>query len=349
MGPLRWLFFLSATFASGVAAEVAQRRTRRLVERSARGRHASRPWQMTWLGWKDVLLRTYAEVFDDRLFSVSAGVAFFALLALVPGISVLVSLYGLVSDPHNMSRQLEPLLRVLPEAGSMIVSEQVARLAAKSTNALSLYLLISLCVAGWSANAAIKAMFDALNVIYDEKEKRSFLRFNALSLVATASAIALLLVILFTVAILPAILSSMPYQTALEQIVWLVRWPLFLVIAIGAIAMLYWIGPSRRAARFIWVLPGAAVAAVAWVGASYLFGWYVSTLSDYTATYGSLAAVVVFMTWLWLSVTIILIGAELNAELEHQTARDTTRGPPKPLGLRGAVVADNVGPPVAGR
>ncbi len=150
-------------------------------------------------------------------------------------------------------------------------------------------------------------------------------------------------------AILPALLSSTPYQTVLEQIVWVVRWPAFFAIAIIALGILYKVGPSRRAPRFVWVLPGASVAALAWVGASYLFGWYVSTLSDYTATYGSLAAIVVFMTWLWLSVTIMLIGAELNAELEHQTAHDTTHGPPKPLGARGAVVADNVGPAVARR
>ncbi len=136
-------------------------------------------------------------------------------------------------------------------------------------------------------------------------------------------------------AILPALLSSTPYQTVLEQIVWVVRWPAFFAIAIIALGILYKVGPSRRAPRFVWVLPGASVAALAWVGASYLFGWYVSTLSDYTATYGSLAAIVVFMTWLWLSVTIMLIGAELNAELEHQTAHDTTHGPPKPL-VRGA-------------
>jgi membrane protein len=346
MGRLRWLLLLGSTFASGIAAELAERRLTRSRDFERRGRHARWPWQMTWLGWKDVLLRTYTEIFDDRLLSVAAGVAFYALLALVPGLSVLVSLYGFVADPQHLSGQLKPLLDVLPEAGAQIVAEQVMRIAAKSTNALSFYLLISLSVAGWSANAAVKAMFDALNVIYDETEKRSFLRFNALSLVTTISAIAFLLMILFTVAILPAILSWTPYQTLLEQVLWLVRWPVFLVVAIAAIAMLYRIGPSRRAPRFPWVLPGATVAALAWVGASYLFGWYVSTLSDYTATYGSLAAIVVFMTWLWLSVTIVLIGAEINAELEHQTARDTTQGPPKPLGARGAVVADNIGPAV---
>ena len=304
---------------------------------------------MTWLGWKDVLARTGWEIFDDRIFSVAAGVAFYMLLALVPGISVLVSLYGFVADPRHLSGQLAPMLDVLPAAGAALVVEQVTRLAEKSADALSIYLLVSLSIAGWSANAGIKAMFDALNVIYDEPEKRSFLRLNVLSLATTISAILLLILILFTVAILPVLLMLTPYQTLLEQVVWLVRWPIFLAMAIVAIAALYKIGPSRRAPRFVWVLPGASFAALGWVGASYLFGWYVSTLTDYTATYGSLAAIVVLMTWLWLSVTIILIGAEINAELEHQTARDTTRGPPKPLGARGAVVADNVGPAVAKR
>jgi membrane protein len=347
MGRLRWLVFLGATFASGLAAEIAERRAARAEDREKRGRHARWPWQMTWLGWKDVLARTYDEVFEDRLFSLAAGVAFYMLLAVAPGLSVLVSLYGFAADTQNLSEQLKPLLVVLPEAGAQIVTEQVARIAAKSGDALSLYLLISLAVAGWSANAAVKAMFDALNVIYEETEKRSLVHFHLLSLATTISGIVLLMLILFTVAILPAILVLTPYQTVLEQAVWLFRWPVFFVIAIAAIATLYRIGPSRRPVRFTWVLPGAAVSALAWVAASYLFGWYVTTLSDYTATYGSLAAIVVFMTWLWLSVTIILIGAELNAELEHQTARDTTLGPPKPLGRRGAVVADNVGPAVA--
>jgi len=349
MSRWRWLAMFGATFATGLAAEMAERRAARRDDRSRRGRHAAWPWQMTWLGWKDVLTRTYYEIFDDRLFSVAAGVAFYMLLALVPGISVLVSLYGFVADPRHLSEQLQPLLNVLPDAGAQLVIEQVVRLSGKSANDLSIYLLVSLAIAGWSANAGIKAMFDALNVIYDEAEKRSFLRLNVLSMFATISAIVLFIVSLFTVAILPAVLSSTPYQTVLEQVLWLVRWPVFFAIAIIATAALYKIGPSRRAPRFVWVLPGAAVSALAWVGASYLFGWYVSTLSDYTATYGSLAAIVVFMTWLWLSVTIVLIGAELNAELEHQTARDTTHGPPKPLGARGAVVADSIGPAVAAR
>ncbi len=349
MSRWRWLTLFGASVATGIAAEVAERRRAALAERVSRGRLAAWPWEMTWLGWKDVLVRTFREIFDDRIFSVAAGVAFYILLALVPGISVLVSLYGFFADPRHLSGQLQPLLEMLPAAGAAIVAEQVTRLAEKSADALSFYLVVSLAIAGWSANAGIKAMFDALNVIYDEPEKRSFVRLNLLSLATTVSAIVLLILILFTVAILPALLVLAPYQTLLEQVVWLVRWPIFLALAIVAIALLYKVGPSRRAPRFVWVLPGAAGAALAWVGASYLFGWYATTLTDYTATYGSLAAIVVLITWLWLSVTIMLIGAEINAELEHQTARDTTRGPPKPIGARGAIVADNVGPSVATR
>ncbi len=162
----------------------------------------------------------------------------------MPGISVLVTLYGFVADPRHLSGQLQPVLNVLPAAGAAIVVEQVTRLAEKSANALSLYLLVSLSIAGWSANAGIKAMFDALNVIYDEQEKRSFIRLNLLSLTATVSGILLLILILFTVAILPALLSSTPYQTVLEQIVWVVRWPAFFAIAIIALGILYKVGPA---------------------------------------------------------------------------------------------------------
>jgi membrane protein len=346
---LRRLLFLAGSLAAvaGFAHERISRWRLAPEEARRRGRNALSPMEMPWLGWRDALLRTWSEAQEDRLLSVSASVAFFALLSVVPGLSVLISVYGLITEPRQIATQLMPLLDVLPAAGRGLIEEQATRIASEPRRALSLNLFVSLGIALWSANAGIKAMFDGLNVIYDEREKRSFLRFNLTALGITVSAVLMLSALLFIVAVTPLLIRDLPFAPQIEFLLKLMRWPAFFLIAVVAIAILYWVGPSRRPARFVWVLPGAVVAAVLWAAASSLFAWYASTLGDYAATYGSLAAVVVFMTWLWLSATIVLLGAELNSELEHQTARDTTRGPEKPMGVRGARMADSVGPPVA--
>lgn len=315
-------------------------------EAKRRGRLADTPLEMTWLGWRDVLVRTWSEAGEDRLTSVAGAVAFFTLLALVPGLSVLISIYGLFTEPQQAYGQIGAIAAYLPDAGRQIIEDQAERLTSQPSAALSLNLFLSLGIAIWSANAAIKGLFDGLNVIYGETEKRSFLWFNAVSLMTTLGAIALLMAALFVIAVIPALMATLPFAGQLEWAVTFLRWPAFFIVAVGSISLLYWIGPSRRRARWPWVLPGAIAASLLWAAASSGFSWYVSTLANYTATYGSLSAVIIFMTWLWLSATIVLLGAELNAELEHQTAKDTTLGHPKPLGMRGAVVADRLGPAV---
>ncbi|AMJ62315.1 YihY/virulence factor BrkB family protein [Bosea sp. PAMC 26642] len=336
-----------AGVALGYFYEVISKRLSRPSEEVARGRAAVWPWQMTWLGWKDVLLRFGSNVADNRLMSLAGAVAFFTLLSLVPALSLLVTLYRSFTDPFTIAEQLDTLTTVFPQAARDLIHEQAVRLATQEASTLSLTFLISLGVATWSANAAVKAIFDALNIIYRETEKRSFLKLNAMSLMTTLSGVVLLVGALIIIASVPVVTAFFPFAFELERLLRLVRWPAFFVIAALSIACLYWIGPSRHPARFTWVLPGAVAAALLWAGASFAFSWYVGTLGNYTAAYGSLATVVVFMTWLWLSATIVLAGAELNAELEHQTARDTTMGRAKPLGQRGATMADSIGPPLA--
>lgn len=314
-----------------------------------RGRRASSPFQMTWLGWRDVLARTIAETNNDRLLSVAGAIAFFTLLAIVPALSVLVSVYGLVAGTAFDANRLNDVFSILPASARDLLLEQAVRLATKPQEDLSFNLAISLGLAGWSANAATKGLFDGLNVIYDEDEKRSFIRLNFISLLVTLGGILLLITALFIIALAPAVVRAFPFSVAMEMLLVIARWPLFLAFGSLGIAVLFWVGPSRRPPRFIWVLPGAILAAFLWGAASAAFSWYVSKLGNYSATYGSLATVIVFMTWLWLSSAIVLFGAELNSELEHQIADDTTMGLPKPLGMRGAVVADHVGPAVAGR
>lgn len=336
-----------AALAAGYLGDVFARRFQRRQAEAARGRRAAAPWQMTWLGWKDVLLRFADNVVENRLMSLAGAVAFFTLLSLVPAMSLFVTSYRYFTDPLTIANQLDTLTTFFPAAARELIAEQTMRLATQPASSLSLTFLISFLVAAWSANAAVKAVFDALNIVYREAEKRSFIRLNIISLSMTVSGVALLTTALIIIASVPVVTALFPYQTELERLIRLVRWPLFFVVGTLSIACLYWIGPSRRAPRFVWVLPGAVVAALLWAATSFGFSWYVSTLGNYTATYGSLATVVVFMTWLWLSAMIVLAGAELNAELEHQTALDTTRGRAKPLGKRGAVMADKIGRAVA--
>lgn len=330
--------------ALGYLSGAISARTNRRRREAVRGRLARTPLQMTWLGWKDVLLRFAGNVAENRLSSLAGAVAFFTLLSLVPALSLLVTIYRYFTDPATIAAQLDTVTAVFPLAAQELIHEQAMRLASQSGATLSWTFLISFLVATWSANAAVKALFDALNIIYREGEKRSFIKLNAISLMTTVSGIVLLTVALIVIASLPVVTAFFPFQFELERIIRLVRWPSFFVIGALSIACLYWIGPSRERARFVWVIPGAALAALFWGAASYAFSWYVGTLGNYTAAYGSLATVVVFMTWLWLSATIVLAGAEFNAELEHQTAHDTTTGRPRPLGQRGATMADRIGP-----
>jgi membrane protein len=334
----------SAGLAAGYGAQRWLAGAHGEKDAAARGRHATTPLAMTWLGWKDVLLRTWTEANDDRLLSVAAACAFYTVLAVAPAVSVLVSLYGLIVEPAEIFRQVRVISAFLPDVARPIIEDQAQRLTSQPAAALSWTLAISLGVAAWSANAAIKGIFDGLNVIYGETEKRSFLAFNALSLMVTLGAIVLVISALVLIAVLPQFVERGPFAETIDLLVVWLRWPLFFIAATIAISILYWIGPSRRRARWEWVIPGAAAAAFLWMTASAGFSWYVSTLGNYSSAYGSLATVIVFMTWLWLSAVVILLGAELNAELEHQTAQDTTVGGQKPIGLRGAVVADNIGP-----
>lgn len=342
----KWSVLTAASVVFGYVTSRSRGQRSIGLDARARGRHATHPHRMPWLGWKDVLARTFHEMNEDRLLSVAAAVAFYALLSLVPMLSVLISLYGLIADPNTITAKLAPFLDLMPPTAQELVVEQSIRLASKSNSSLSLTLLLSLMFAGWSANAAVKAMFEALNIIYDEQEKRSFLWYNLVTLFTTLSAAVLVVIALAVIALIPAALALFPFRDTVEFVVRIARWPVFFALAVLAVATLYRIGPSRRPPKWRWVLPGAMLAAALWVAASFGFSFYVTRLGDYSAMYGSLATVVIFMTWLWLSATIVLLGGELNSELEHQTARDTTEGEPRPIGMRGAVMADNIGPAV---
>ena len=308
-----------------------------------RGRHASAPWQIPWAGWKDILWRTYARIGDDRLLAVAAGVVFYGLLAIFPAITALVSLYGLFAKASTISEHLSLASGVLPAGGMEIIQEQINRITAKGEAKLSLAFAASLGLALWSANAGMKAVIDALNVTYEEKEKRGFIKLNLVSLALTGGAILALLVAIGAIVVLPLVLSYIGLGGWTETLLRLLRWPLLLCLVIFGLAVLYRFGPSRESPRWEWISVGSAFAAVAWLGGSALLSWYLANFANYDATYGSLGAAIGMMIWMWMSSIVILLGAELNSEVEHQTARDSTTGHERPIGERGAAMADTVG------
>jgi membrane protein len=308
-----------------------------------RGRRAQGPHQVPPKGWMDVGWRVYGQIGEDRLLAVAAGAVFYMLLALFPAVTALVSLYGLFNDPVTINEQLSLLSGVMPSAGIDIIREQVTRLTENSSRSLSFGFIVGLALALWSANAGMKAIMDALNVVYDEREKRGFVTLTLVAFAFTLSALVFIILALGAIVVLPLVLAWIGIDTQTGTILNWVRWPALLLITILGLSVLYRYGPSRESAQWRWLSVGAVFATVAWLLSSALFTWYLSNFANYDATYGSLGAGIGLMMWLWLTVCMVLIGGEINAELEHQTSEDTTTGAEKPLGRRGAVMADTVG------
>jgi len=301
-----------------------------------RGRHARAPWHIPWKGWKDIFWRTYQQIGEDRLLAVAAGVVFYGLLAVFPAVT------ALFASPAAISDQLALLSGILPDSAVEILREQIGRLTA-NTSKLGLGFIFGLAIALWSANSGMKAIMDALNVVYEEKEKRGFIKLNLVSLGFTLAGIGVLLLALATVVVLPVALNFLGLHNATDLLLRIARWPLLTLVIILGLAVLYRYGPSRREPRWQWISVGSVVAAVAWLISSVLLSWYLANFAHYDATYGSLGAGIGMMMWMWISSIVILFGAQLNSEIEHQTIRDSTVPGDKPLGARGAAMADTVG------
>jgi membrane protein len=308
-----------------------------------RGRGAKSPFDIPWAGWKDIFWRTYQRIDDDRLLATAGGVVFFGLLAIFPAVTALVSSYALFADPATISANLHTLAAMLPEGSFQIVEDQVARVLSNGNTTLGITFVSGLLLAIWSANAGVKAIFDALNVAYEEREKRSFIRLNMVSLAFTVGGIMALLLMVGAVVAFPLALNHLGMAPESKLIVALARWPLLFLILLVALAVLYRFAPSRDAPRWQWLSLGAVMAALLWIAGSALLSWYLSEFANYNATYGSLGAAIGLMMWMWMSAIVVMFGAELNSEIERQTLRDTTTGRPKPLGIREAVSADTVG------
>lgn len=306
------------------------------------GRAARRPSQLRWTDWKAILLRVFDNLGYHNVYLVAAGIAFFCMLALFPAIGALIGLYGLISDPAAIMEQLQALQRFLPDAAYTLVSDQVTSLLSDERSTLSFASMIALGFALWSARLGVGALLDGVNITYSERNERGIVAYYAVSLLLTAMLVVVVLCAVLAIVILPAALQMMRLGSQAEWLASLLRWPVVLATIMFALGVLYRYGPQRTRANLPWVSWGSALATGLWLIGSLAFSWYVSSFADYNATYGSLGAIIGLMMWFYVSAYAILLGAELNAEMEHQTARDTTVGPEKPIGERGAYVADHV-------
>lgn len=289
--------------------------------------------------WRKIVWRFIEQFSDHRILSVAAGVAFYTLLAIFPGIGALISLYGLFADPASVSSHLAFLAGLLPGGAVDIIHDQIIRLAAQPPASLGFGFFLGLGVALWSASAGMKALFDAMNVVYGQKETRGFVKLSALALLFTLGGLALLIAALGAVVALPIIFNVVGLGGLSEILMRILRWPILFALTALSLEVLYRHGPDHQKATAPQGAWGSVLAALLWVAASVMFSWYVQNFGSYNRTYGSLGAVIGFMTWIWLSATIFLLGAELNAESgRRKIARDPTTAEGIKGGAKGAAL-----------
>lgn len=289
-------------------------------------------------GWWSVLRTVYRRISEDRVTAIAGGVTFFALLAMFPAAAALVSVYGLFTDPHTLTDQLDAMATVLPGGAIEVIGDQLRRLAEQGRSSLGIAFLISLAAAVWSANAGMKALFDALNIVYGEAEKRDFFRLNLMSLCFTLGGLLFILAALAAVVVLPVVFSLVGLDSVVETALRYGRWPLLLAALAVSLAVIYRYGASRTQARWRWISWGSAAAALTWLAASLAFSWYAANFGSFNRTYGTLGAAIGLMTWIWISSIVVLAGAELDAELECQDPSVPRKRPEGGLGrpARGA-------------
>jgi membrane protein len=307
-----------------------------------RGRAATAPWRIPVLGWKDILWRTYREVARARLPAQAASVTFFMVFATFPAVAAFVSLYGIFTNGVDVERHFTHVADFLPTDAVHVIGAEMMRITQTRDSTLGATFVVSTLLSVWSANAGMKALLEGVNVAYDEVEKRSWLRRTVFTYFATLAGLLLLTALTAFAISAPMFAHGLGVRHARR---WLtpVRWLLVYLAAAAVFSLVFRFGPSRTLARWRWVAPGGALGAALWMGGSVVYTWGLDRFTHFGVTYGSLGAILGLMLWLWFSAMTMLLGAELNAEIEHQTAQDTTVGPYRPIGMRGAVVADSVG------
>jgi membrane protein len=326
--------------AAGGGARARPRNDPAAVANGGAGRQADVPQEIPPKGWKDIAKRTGKEVKQDQVPLLSAGVAFYALLALFPAAIAGVSIYGLVADPTTVTNQIEKLTEMLSPSTADLVGEQIKQVTGAAGGALGLATVIGILTALWSASSGMKALITGVNLAYDETETRKFVKLRGLALLFTLGAMVLLGVALALIVGFPAVADSWP--TPLAWTAGILRWVLLAALLILSLAVLYRYAPDRDEPRWTWVSWGSGIATLLWVLASVGFSIYANSFGNYNKTYGALAGVIILMFWLFLTSFVVLVGAELNTEMELQTAKDTTKGPQQPMGERGGHAADHV-------
>jgi membrane protein len=315
-----------------------------LSERDGKGHRAQSPAQIPGQGWKEILQRVRSDIAEDHISVVAAGVAFYALIAIFPAIAALISISGLILDPADVAAQLDRLAALLPESAATIINQQVVKVTGGGETTTGLLAGLGLLIALYGTMKGVLTLIEGLNIAYDEQEQRGLIR-----LYATAAALTLFLIVgvllaIGLVTIVPVIARFGGVSEALQPVVTGIGWLILALAMMLGLAVIYRFAPSRANPKWRWVSVGAGLATLIWIAGTLAFSVYVRNFGSYTETYGALGGVVILLTWLWLSAFVILAGAELNAEIEQQTARDTTTGAPVPMGQRGAVKADTPPP-----
>lgn len=314
----------------------------------SKARYAASPGNLGVAGWWEAVKRAVANIPSHRLSLTAAGVAFFGFLSLYPAIAAMVFIYGLLADVAELRSHLQLISQLVPEQTRDILFERLeAVVSADENSGFSTAILISLFITFWSGSRGVAVLLDIIGVAYRQDDNRSFLRTAALSLVLTIGMLVTLVTTLFLVAGIPLLLEHIYISVLTAELTKWLRWPLVLGLFCVALCLLYRLSPDRRDARFAWLLPGAGLATILWGCMSVLFSIYVENFGNYDATFGSLSAIIVLLLWFYYSIFIITLGAEFNAELELMTKVDTTIGPSRPLGSRGAYVADHVREPIS--
>jgi membrane protein len=310
---------------------------------SAPGRDAETPGEIPPRGWLAVLKRVKRESVADNASLLAGGVAFFALLAIVPLLVAALAIWGLFANPSDATRLIRDLASGLPHSAQRLISDQLRSIAGRSNAGLSITAAVSLVIALWSASSGTKHLIEAVNAAYDEEDQRGSIKVRGLALMLTIGAVFFGLITIGLIAVLPSALADAGVPHTLRTVLDALVWPVLAVMMVAALSLIYRLAPDRRDAKWHWVSWGAVAATVLWLAGSALFALYASNLGSYDKTYGSLGGVVVLMLWLYITALVIVLGAELNAELERQTEHDSTVGEPKPLGERHAVAADTLG------
>jgi len=310
---------------------------------SDRGRNAEHPGQVPPQGWLDILARTKQQLAEDNLTIVAAGVAFYSFVSVGPALAAVIAFYALIANPADINQHIEALARIVPGEVMPLLQDQIKRITSNN-QAAGISAIVGVLLAIYSSSNAMKALITGLNIAYDENEKRGFFKLLGVAVALTLLAIAGSLLAIGLMAVLPIVVNSLHLGSSTEILISWIRWPVLVGAFMIGLTVLYRFGPSRDNPQWKWASWGAGAATLLWIAGSAAFSFYVSRFGSYDKTYGTLGAVIVFLFWLFLTAFAVLIGAELNAEMERQTVKDTTRGAPQPLGQRNAKAADTVGP-----